>query len=179
MIVNDSKHLFVSIMGKSISITSGGRRFLCVLAALAICVGAFAQNVTLSVKDKPLKDVLTEITAQTGKNFTYTNALQIDRMPEVTYKCDNAGLTEVLDAIFAGRIAYRVYGNNIALAPAENAKTSQRGRTETVRGTITDSSTGEPVVGAVVMVKGTNVYSFTDAAGRYSKIGRASCRERV
>ena len=46
-----------------------------------------------------------------------------------------------------------------------------------VTGVVRDKS--DVIIGASVMVKNSTVGTVTDMDGRYSEIGRASCRERV
>ena len=48
----------------------------------------------------------------------------------------------------------------------------------TVKGHVKDT-TGESVIGANVVVKGTTNGTITDFDGNFTQIGRASCRERV
>src|SRR2546425_4695159 len=63
--------------------------------------------------------------------------------------------------------------------------------TGTIRGKVTDATTGRPVDGAQLYVAGTDLGTLSNADGQYqfsvragtvelrSQIGRASCRERV
>ena len=41
-------------------------------------------------------------------------------------------------------------------------------QTQTVKGVVTEASTGDPIIGATVMAKGTSVGTVTDIDGRYT-----------
>lgn len=76
--------------------------------------------------------------------------------------------------LFVGRIARRGDGGGRALmslallAPLALLGLPRQAEAQTVAGTVTSSSDGQPVPGANVALKNTNIGTITDASGRYS-----------
>ena len=52
-------------------------------------------------------------------------------------------------------------------------------QTRQLTGTVTGAADGQSIPGVTVLVKGTQNGTVTDIDGKFSQIGRASCRERV
>ena len=112
---------------------------------------AYAQSaqVSLSMQDASLEQVMKEVEKQTGYLLVYHD--NIDLRQTVSVEISNASITDALNTIFSGRkISYRLSGSNISLYPMEEKASVSR----QVRGRITDM-TGEPIIGASVMVEAT------------------------
>nr|WP_239403151.1 TonB-dependent receptor [Alistipes sp. An116] len=83
----------------------------------------------------------------------------------VTVHAENEPLKKVLDEMFRGTdIVYTVEGTNILLTRRPAAPQS---RAVSVTGRVTDAS-GQPIVGASVIVRGTTVGVSTDTEGRFA-----------
>ncbi|MCD8044268.1 MAG: SusC/RagA family TonB-linked outer membrane protein [Tannerellaceae bacterium] len=125
----------------------------------------FAQNskVSLDAQGTLLKDILGEIEKQTEYLFIY-NPTEVDLNTRTSVTVQNKAVSEVLNNIFNKTgITYHVEGNNIMLAKQdENPQQKKQ-----IKGTVTDE-TGEPMIGATVMVKGTNNGTITDLDGNYT-----------
>ena len=124
---------------------------------------AYAQSaqVSLSMQDASLEQVMKEVEKQTGYLLVYHD--NIDLRQTVSVEISNASITDALNTIFSGRkISYRLSGSNISLYPMEEKASVSR----PVRGRITDM-TGEPIIGASVMVEGTTNGVITDIDGNY------------
>lgn len=133
----------------------------------ASAVSGFAQKLSLKVENAPLKEVLASIEAQSGKHFFY-NSSEVDESRKVTINLREVELSEALDRLFSGTsVKARISGNDIVLSKDEKtpAKSSFDG---TVRGVVTDSQTGETLIGAGVVVEGTTRGVNTDLDGAYS-----------
>lgn len=138
---------------------------------LAFSLGALAsgkaQQVTLSVKNMPLKEVLSRIKQQTGYHFLYREDVLTNAAP-VTLSVAGKPLEGLLQAIFEARaLDYRIKGKNITvIASAAGAKSMLRRNIE-VRGTVRDSL--QTLQGVTVVVKGSRpqLGTVTDANGRY------------
>lgn len=130
---------------------------------------AFAQaTVTVNLKDATLSDVLWEIQRQTDFTFIYsTNDVKKVKVQNLSVK--NKKISAVLDECLKNSgLAYTVKDGAIAIRPANEVKTVAAVEQENIiSGTVVDE-TGEPVIGANVLVKGTTNGQITDLNGRFS-----------
>lgn len=124
-----------------------------------------AQNVvvSLNLKNQPIERVLTQIEEQTNYHFFYDNSLvNVDKL--VSIDAVNEQLVSVLNRMFAGSdIRYRIVNTDVVLSVGEK---QQAGNKKVVSGTVTDPS-GEPVIGANVVEKGTVNGVMTDIDGHF------------
>lgn len=152
-----------------------------VLSAVLITICAAAdvsgqevldRKVTLNIKNKSVKEVLTAIEENAEVRFTYTNKV-IKGTKKVSLNVVNTEVREVLDKLFQSKILYEVIGGQIVLMPSGPAQ-DLPGHTidnavpvRTVSGRITDG-TATPIPGVNVIEKGTTNGTSSDADGRYS-----------
>lgn len=130
-----------------------------------------SQNIKVTVKQNnaELRDVLNTIEKQTDYLFVYDKYVDVNRKVSVNSK--KRPLEEVLGELFGETgIKYTVDGAYIVLSPnskSENsiALISQQNRQ--ITGIVKDA-TGEPVIGANVVEKGTTNGTITDVEGRFS-----------
>ena len=124
-----------------------------------------AQNVRVTIRENGAKmeQVISAIERQTRYLFGIGDEVNTD-LP-VTVHAENEPLKKVLDEMFRGTdIVYTVEGTNILLTRRPAAPQS---RAVSVTGRVTDAS-GQPIVGASVIVRGTTVGVSTDAEGRFA-----------
>ena len=124
-----------------------------------------AQNVRVTIRENGAKmeQVISAIERQTRYLFGIDDEVNTD-LP-VTVHAENEPLKKVLDEMFRGTdIVYTVEGTNILLTRRPAAPQS---RAVSVTGRVTDAS-GQPIVGASVIVRGTTVGVSTDAEGRFA-----------
>lgn len=141
-------------------------------------VWAQSANITLNAKNKPLKEVLSEIEKQSNYSFIYSSST-IDVAKPVTAVFTNASVTTVLDKICAEvGITYSVNNNQIVLSPinkkatpATRATTSSKNNEsldgKIVKGHVVDEK-GEAIPGANVWIKGSTIGVATDIDGNYT-----------
>ena len=143
--------------------------FFCTGAVFAS--GSYASNTILSInaEKKSIAEVLNVIENKSEYHFFYNSKLvNVDR--KVTLAVDNKDIFTVLDILFKNsNIAYKVVDKDIILTesaiPSKNEKYQANKR---ITGIIKDQ-TGEPVIGANVVLKGDNgTGTITDINGRYS-----------
>ena len=123
-----------------------------------------AQNVRVTIRENGAKmeQVISAIERQTRYLFGIGDEVNTD-LP-VTVHAENEPLKKVLDEMFRGTdIVYTVEGTNILLTRRPAAPQS---RAVSVTGRVTDAS-GQPIVGASVIVRGTTVGVSTDTEGRF------------
>lgn len=116
-------------------------------------------DVELSLNNATLKSVVNSLKKQTDVVFSYDTSLESMRVNNVSVKAENEEIEKILDQAFRGTgINYKIedrivvlYSGSKALSGKTNA-TQQS--TKKVTGIVKDA-TGEPIIGANVIVKGT------------------------
>lgn len=140
--------------------------FLCLVLSVVCSSAATAQaRITVSVKNQPLKEVISIIQNQVDYNFLYnTKLININQL--VSAECKNETLTTALDKIFAGKgISWKIADKQIILSVAEALSVQDDSRKITVTGIVSDKQTGETLPG--VAISSGKYVSFTDENGRY------------
>ena len=137
---------------------------LLLLAAMSLTTYAQApERVSLKMTNVPVEQVMQAIEQQT--DYVFLNR-DVDASQIVSINVTDKAVPEVLDALFGGiDVEYRIEARHIVIS----RRASRQGAAEhvIVSGRVTDSF-GEPVIGAVVLVKGTNLGASTDLDGAYS-----------
>lgn len=134
-----------------------------------------AQTVTLSEKETPLVKVLSKIKAQTGCEFLY-NLKTLELAGKISVHVKGVSLTEALDACFENTpLTYSGKGNLIIISEREKKQITEAPKPFTkedlpqppVRGKVTNDN-GQPLEGATILVKGSNIGTKTGADGNFS-----------
>ena len=137
---------------------------------------AFAQTtVTVNVQDATLSDVLWEIQRQTDFTFIYSTN-DVKNVKVRNLRVTNGKIAAVLDECLKNSgLAYVVKDGAIAIRPANEVNAVKAvEQANVISGTVVDE-TGEPVIGANVLVKGTTNGQITDLNGGFSiKVEHAS-----
>ncbi len=141
------------------------------LVGMTFANDGYAQKtmVNITLNNKTVDEVLTELEQGTEFVFFYNNK-QVDVKRRVSVKATNKTIFKVLDDVFKGtNIAYKVLDRNIILfdkaVGADGVQTTLQNIT--VKGSIVDAS-GEPVIGASILVKGTSNGVITDIDGNFT-----------
>lgn len=128
---------------------------------------AYSQKTKLSmdISNTELVNVLDRIENQTEFFFLYNEKL-IDANRKVTINVKDQGIEDVLKSLFAGTdVGYSIIDRKIILSPKEAPGTTQQQRTVTGK---VDDTTGSPLPGVSVVVKGTTNGTITDSNGKYT-----------
>ncbi|MGV8091962.1 MAG: TonB-dependent receptor [Mangrovibacterium sp.] len=141
--------------------------FVILLSAVQILANVvYSQDTrfTLTKGNSTIEDVLSTIEDQSDYYFLYNGKL-VDVTQSVSIKIENQNLRNTLDELFKNtNITYKIYDRQVVLSPVESFVGQQIQR---VSGKVTDSS-GAPLPGVTVVVKGTTQGTITDASGNYS-----------
>ncbi|MDP2335781.1 MAG: TonB-dependent receptor [Bacteroidota bacterium] len=141
---------------------------LFVTISQAFALGTYSQNTRLSLnlKNATIKDVLQVIENKSEFYFMY-DATKVNVEQKVDIASNNMLVTEILDRVFreAG-ITYEISNRLIALNSSNTAIPVSE-NIQKITGKITDSS-GSPLPGVSVVVKGTTNGTITDTNGIYS-----------
>ena len=128
---------------------------------------AWSQKTKLSINfsDTELVDVLDQIENESDFLFLYNEQL-IDANRKVSINVRDQGIEEVLKLLLAGTdVEYSILDRKIILSPSESRRAMQQPKS--ISGQVTDSS-GEPLPGVTVQVKGTTQGTVTEFDGNYS-----------
>ncbi|MCW0481319.1 TonB-dependent receptor [Gaoshiqia sediminis] len=142
---------------------------LILLASVSVTATVYSQNskLTLKMKNSRIADVFNSIEEQSDYYFFYNRDL-FDDSQMVSVDMENKNVSEILDELFKGRnISYKIVERNILIevnADKLNQMNQQKGD---IRGKVTDSS-GAPLPGVTVLIKGTTQGTITDGDGNYS-----------
>ncbi|WP_414692263.1 SusC/RagA family TonB-linked outer membrane protein [Pedobacter sp. CFBP9032] len=140
---------------------------LIMIAVLQVSAGTFAQQVSINVKDAPVREVLSQLTKQTGYNFI-CDANIINSLSPVTIKLKNTPLQKVLEACFATQPVELLFGDHTTIVIKRRAQVIQPvAQVISVSGKITDNK-GIGLPGVSVLIKGTKTGVVSDVNGNYS-----------
>ena len=116
-----------------------------------------AQSVSLNFNNASYEQIFNTIEQKTGYKFVYnTQEINKHSLRSITIKDKN--IETVLNELFKNTdISYRISNKHIALFKQVTRK---------ITGTVTDQ-TGEPIIGANVLVKGAKTGVITDFEGKF------------
>lgn len=132
---------------------------------------AAQKRFSLRTDNEPILKVIERIEKESGYWFVYSNEL-VDEQETVSVNVSNVTIEQLLDSLFAGtQIQWKIEKKQIVLK-RRNAVQGQSadGKGDKIRtnGQIIDRRTSEPVIGAAVLVEGTNDGVVADADGSFS-----------
>ena len=138
---------------------------------LQVSASAYAQKVTLSERNMPLNKVFEKISDQTGYDFLISTE-NLKKANSVTIIAQNEELKLVLDKIFKGQpLSFVIQEKMVVISKKESAPIqsleSKVLRATIITGRVVDT-TGSPLVGATVKVKGVDKSTLTDPEGVFS-----------
>ena len=123
----------------------------------------FAQNQTidLNMTDKPLSEIFKSIEKQADISVDFDET-QINIHQKISVNIKNKKLTEALSMILSPlKYKYAIQGKHVVITNEKN-----RQKSESIVGFVKNPN-GEPLIGASVLVKGTNNAVSTDIDGRF------------
>lgn len=144
---------------------------LLITAILQVNAGSYAQKITLSEKNAPIKSVLDKIRSQSGYDFLFTTTNLRNAKP-VTIQVKNADLKVVLEQVFENQpFDYSVAKNSVVVSKKESSfldKLRNVFAVIDVRGRVVDQD-GKPMAGVSVRLKDNSVRAVvTNEQGVFS-----------
>ncbi|HLO57773.1 MAG TPA: TonB-dependent receptor [Bacteroidales bacterium] len=140
--------------------------FMVMVNILAATAAGYSQTakVSLDLKNATLKEVLTEIEAQTDLSFIYKSDL-VDAEQKVDIQTSDASIEQVLAYLFTERnIRCEILDQSlIVLLPNTNSAQQIK-----VTGVVTDGTTNEPLPGVNILIEGTSQGVITSVDGTFS-----------
>jgi TonB-linked SusC/RagA family outer membrane protein len=141
---------------------------ICGAGLLSTFGEGYAQSTRLSVelKNSSIESVLNYIEANTEYSFMYDNK-NVDVYREVNISVKDQTVETILNQLFGDEMKYRMVGNHIIITPKnEPAESVSSQQPRAVSGRVTDTS-GAPMPGVTIVIKGTTNGTITDIDGKY------------
>ena len=152
------------------------RKLILWISAMLLLAGSLsvgAQNVSFNNERLTLKQAFEKIESVSNYKIAY-NASQLNVNKEVVLNQKNKSVTQVISDLLSGTgYTYEVKGNQIVIVP-QKAKTTSSNKI-TIRGKVLDE-TGEGVIGASIVEKGTTNGVITDYEGNFTLSADAKSR---
>lgn len=149
-----------------------GRWFPCVIMMMMITIlqvkaVGFAQDVNINVKNAPVKEVLNQLTKQTGYNFI-CDAELIKAAGTVSIAVQKTDFKKVLEQCFVRQSVDIVYGSDNTVIIKQRVKVNKPVNVAVpITGKVVDNL-GKPLPGVSVKVKGTTLGAITDLNGGFA-----------
>jgi len=126
-----------------------------------------SKKVTLDTRGKSYKVVFEALEKQCGCFFAYNPSFFHQEQP--TGRFEKRPLSEVLDRLLLPlSLDYKTEGQNILIFRKTNDKGAYQQKKGILNGYVRDAETGEELIGAAVLVKGTTTGSTTNPYGFYA-----------
>lgn len=131
----------------------------CLLAA-SMTVNA---QINLQLKNVTVQEAITALNS--AENYSVSlNSSEVDLGRKVNVSANGASILDVLSQIFAGQdVVYAVNGKTISVSK----KPAQKVAPSSFKGVVVDQS-GEPLIGASIMIKGGTVGTISDLDGNFT-----------
>ena len=124
------------------------------------------EKISLS-RDGTVQEIL-DILCEAMDGSLLVRSTDVDLSRKVSVHTDGATVYEILASIFEGSdVKWTISGKQIQIYRPQTPQPQQAGKTRTVGGTLTDEN-GTPVIGAAVILEGTQTAATTDLDGRWS-----------
>ncbi len=142
--------------------------FLLLIAFIQVSAATYSQSTKLNLtyENVKLSDLLDKIEKTSEYRFFY-DSQSVDMSRTVTVDLKDSNLKEVLNKVLSKNLTYEMINSNIVVIKCSNAGEVINQQPSSISGRVTDSS-GAPLPGVTVVVKGTTKGTVTDFDGNYS-----------
>lgn len=148
--------------------------FFLFIGCLQVSATAFSQKklITLSLKDVSLPKVFSAITEQTDYLFLYNNEKLKGAERKINIRVKEATIQQVMDVCLKGfPFSYKIMDKTVVIVPKRTNFSEQEEQIQVVQpveisGRVADT-TGAPLIGVSVKIKGTNKGTITDENGNF------------
>lgn len=149
--------------------------FLILFGMFELVASGYSQNtkLNLSLEQMSMKKVLKEIKKQSEFNFLYKSDLFKD-VPPVSIHVQGATLEEILNRLIHKHgLEYEIEDRIVIIRksnqPNFEGKLPEKGDPlQVIKGKVTDFESGDVVIGATIVIKGTTKGTVTDVNGEFS-----------
>ncbi|HBL77088.1 MAG: hypothetical protein A2W90_19045 [Bacteroidetes bacterium GWF2_42_66] len=150
--------------------------FLICWSLIQVSASTYSQNTRLDVKleNASIKELFKDIKAQSEFTFVY-NVDDVEKLDVLTCSFSQSTVEEILNYCLSGTdMTYVVRDKVIIISPKEKLQlnpdkpnVTEQPREKQLKGTVFDTS-GAPLPGAAVMVKGTTIGTITNGNGEFA-----------
>lgn len=135
-------------------------------AALCLNLSVFSQNITLKTGNVTVKEAMEQLKKSSGYSFVFSS-VDVNTQKRVSVSVQNASIEEAVKQILKGQngLDYEIKGKKIIIQKNSTPASSQQKKK--VMGRVVDAN-GEAIIGATVVIKGTNEATITDIDGNFS-----------
>ena len=143
-----------------------------VVGLLEVSASVYSQQtkLSMSLNNVTLEDAFRKIEDCSNFIFFY-NADQVQLDQRVSLNAENKNIDEILSDLLKDKgISFKVTDRRIVLYPKNDTGLSASQQPITIKGKVSDSS-GAPLPGVTVVIKGTTTGIITDVDGKYSLSG--------
>jgi TonB-linked SusC/RagA family outer membrane protein len=134
-------------------------------AAVVLVVNDDGQRVTLHLEKATVKQLFEQIHKQTGMDFMY-NTEQVASVSNVSVTAENEPVAKVLERVFRNTdLTFRIDGKMVTVS-RKKANAGEQKKRRLVGSVFDDMHL--PIIGATVMIKGTQIGTTTDIDGNYA-----------
>ena len=145
----------------------GKKAIYMAMALLCLNLTVSAQDITLKASEITVKQAMDELKSQTGYSFVFSSN-DVDTGKKVSLSMENQLIEKAIEQILRGQaVTYEIQGKNIILRKAAFGQVAPARESKKITGTVRDAS-GQPIIGANVMVKGTTNGTITDLDGHFT-----------
>lgn len=125
-------------------------------------------KISLNLENIRIKDLLHEIKAKSDFSFLYSNN-ELNDESRITLAVEDQTIDKILEiALRDQNLAYEIKDKFILIYKPVFKNLPITYQTLKVSGLVTDATTGEPLPGVNITVKGTTMGTISDVAGKYS-----------
>ncbi|HEX3008136.1 MAG TPA: carboxypeptidase-like regulatory domain-containing protein, partial [Bacteroidales bacterium] len=160
--------------------TDGLKKIILIMKLLVILAITFVFQVqasvysqstllSLNLENQSIREALDEL-AKTSKFKFFFNEDFINVDVPISVNIKDRNINDILDKVLEKTdITYQVFENKmIVLTRKESRQSSLAAQQRKITGKISDATTGEPVIGANVVIEGTTQGVLTDESGKFS-----------
>ena len=135
-------------------------------AALCLNLSVFSQNITLKTGNVTVKEAMEQLKKSSGYSFVFSS-VDVNTQKRVSVSVQNASIEEAVKQILKGQngLDYEIKGKKIIIQ--KNSTPASSRQKKKVMGRVVDAN-GEAIIGATVVIKGTNEATITDIDGNFS-----------
>ena len=126
----------------------------------------YAQSISLKMSNVTVKQAIDALKEQCGYSFIFSSQ-DLDTSRKVSVSVEGRDIREAIRQIIEGQsVTFEIKEKDIIIRKITQQK-GLTGKIKTVTGTVLDP-TGEPVIGANVVIQGTTEGTITDLDGKFS-----------
>ncbi len=150
------------------------KRLCLILFTLFITQYAVSQNIDLSKRisvnetNSTIEEVIQSISKKSGINFSYSTQV-FTTQKNISFAVKNKSIEETLEKLSKQfNLDYEIVEKQIVLKKSTNKDNKSKIERYTISGFIKDRESGESLIGATILVKGTQTGTITNGYGYFS-----------